>query len=58
MQKILTLPVYWTDDMDKADKSPYPYGPGCDQPRGYGWYLSTLSILHRWTGLTLETKDD
>lgn len=50
--------------LDRIDRSPYPYGP-CPNPDHstasvHCWYLSALSILHRWTGLTLyyETPDE
>lgn len=41
----------------RIDRSPYPYGP-CPPSAGMNascWTLSLLGILHRWTGLTLET---
>lgn len=38
-------------DFDKIDASPYPYGPCPLHEQCY--YLSGVSILHRWTGFTL-----
>lgn len=47
-----------TPRYEQIDASPYPYGP-CPNRDGAClghrecWTLSTLAILHRWTGLTL-----
>lgn len=49
--RFLTKPRYWTNDRRKADLSPYPYGVDRDC-----YYLSILSVLHRWTGLTLKVE--
>lgn len=42
---------------DRIDASPYPYGPctgrGHDTAHVECWYLSALSILHRWTGFSV-----
>lgn len=49
-------PAYWA-----LEKSPYPYGPcGAHRwtPDRQCYYLSLLSILHRWTGLTLYFEDE
>lgn len=56
---LLRWPMYHTTDMAKVDASPYPYGP-CEPSKGLDstcWYLSPLSFLHRWTGLTIRTPD-
>jgi hypothetical protein len=71
IQRALTRPLYHTRTtdydasrakFDRIDRSPYPYGP-CQNPDHstasvHCWYLSALSILHRWTGLTLRFPDD
>lgn len=56
----LTRPRWHSTDGVKVDRSPYPYGP-CTDPiheERECWYLSILSVLHRWTGLTLRLDDD
>lgn len=71
--RLLTKPLWHTRTtdhdasrakLDRIDRSPYPYGP-CPNPDHsttsvHCWYLSALSVLHRWTGLTLyfETPDE
>ena len=61
--RALTKPLYWVcdpDELPRVDASRYPYG---EKKRFLGgkaytcWYLSALSILHRWTGLTLEVPE-
>jgi hypothetical protein len=63
--RLLTRPLWWTTNTARADASPYPYGVvttagGFARPDGptERYYLSALSILHRWTGLTLRFPDD
>jgi hypothetical protein len=67
LYRLLTRPLWTTTNLRRVDPSPYPYGvlperpstrPMPPQPTRY--YLSALSILHRWTGLTLyyETPDE
>jgi hypothetical protein len=59
LRRFLTKPRWHTTDIRRVDLSPYPYGM-CTQHHSLTWpecwYLSILSILHRWTGLTLEVK--
>lgn len=55
VHRTLTRPLWHCMDVPRVDRSPYPYGP-CDEHRAC-WYLSALSVLHRWTGLTLELPD-
>lgn len=50
---VLTRPLVHSRDLPRVDRSPYPHGPCEDHPGCY--YLSALSVLHRWTGLTLVT---
>ena len=55
LHRLLTEPRWRTEDADRVDRSPYPYGV---MPSPYGgdkgwYYLSILSVLHRWTGLTI-----
>ena len=59
IRRVLTRPLLHTlGHNEQVETSPYPYGP-CPKREGpcYShhdcWYLSALSILHRWTGLTL-----
>lgn len=60
--RLLRWPLFHTRDVDRADASPYPYGP-CPKREGpcHGhrecWTLSALGILHRWTGFTLYIPD-
>lgn len=53
--RVLRKPRYWTSDRTKVDASPYPYGVrmifGMET-----YYLSALSVLHRWFGLTLDMR--
>lgn len=50
--------ILHTRNLLRVEASPYPYGP-CPKRGGPCkghedcWTLSALSILHRWTGLTL-----
>ena len=63
--KWLRKPVVHSTDYIRVDKSPYPYGP-CDGTKGCPhrllspppdcWVLTRLSVLHRWTGLTLYVE--
>jgi hypothetical protein len=55
LARVFTRPVWHTRNLPRVDASPYPYGP-CPGVIGC-WYLSPLSILHRWTGLTLRYPD-
>lgn len=56
--RALRWPFFHTRDQNRAERSPYPYGP-CPKREGPCtghvdcWTMSTLSVLHRWTGLTL-----
>lgn len=55
--RLLQKPLVVSRNLPMVDKSPYPWGPmpadeHVELPPAY--YLSTLSILHRWTGLTLR----
>lgn len=55
---LLRKPVHWSGDLKKVETSPYPYGPLIVNGKETGWwYMSTLSVLHRWTGLTLVVTD-
>jgi hypothetical protein len=56
VHRLLTAPLYCTGNLRKVDRSPYPYGP-CVEHTGH-WYLSTLSVLHRWSGLALWLPDE
>ena len=79
LNRILTHPLVFSDDLDRVDRSPYPWGPiagpsdpvplmpdGQPAPKHLtwhstppgSWYMSALSILHRWTGLTIRIPDD
>lgn len=58
--QLLRIPLLHFDVRDpkqlaKVEMSPYPYGPcpmgNVEKPTC--WVLTPLSILHRWTGLTL-----
>lgn len=46
-----------TTDFWKADESKYPYGM-IQHPAGTVYYISPLSILHRWFGVVLVWNDD
>lgn len=58
----LRKPLRHSTNYPRVDRSPYPYRPCTDErcwtryrhPRPDCWVLTPLSILHRWTGLTLE----
>lgn len=52
VHRVLRAHLFHTDNLARVDPSPYPYGE-CYYG---GYYLNLLSILHRWTGLTLELK--
>lgn len=58
VHRVLKCQVFVTSDLDRVDRSPYPYGPVADEgatgENSEEWYLSLLGILHRWTGLTLR----
>lgn len=54
LARALRKRVFRTWDEEGVDQSPYPYG--YDETDG-SYYLSLLSILHRWTGLTLYWPD-
>lgn len=52
-------PALTNDAWRRIERSPYPYGPCAEHSKGLGldatcWVLTPLSILHRWTGLTLS----
>ena len=59
--RLLRAPLLHVRNLDRVEASPYPYGPCPKRPENGGvcpghrdcWTLSTLAILHRWTGLTL-----
>lgn len=60
---VLKYPLFITTNLDRVDRSSYPYGPMKPSttlsgrpvaPRPEEWYLSALGILHRWTGLTFD----
>jgi hypothetical protein len=58
VERVLRRPLFHCRHLARVDASPYPYGP-CPmsiEPVTC-WTLSALGILHRWTGLTLYTKD-
>lgn len=60
LHRVLRKPRFWTTDIDRVDRSPYPYGRGgisADENTDR-FYLSLLSILHRWTGLTLIVLEE
>lgn len=69
IHRVLTKPLIYSGDLARIDASPYPWGPDytsrytgstwgpVDHTKWTRYYLSTLSILHRWTGLTLELGD-
>jgi hypothetical protein len=61
--RLLRKPIFHTYDVPRMDRSLYPFCP-CAK-HGFGsadiatatcWTMSTLSVLHRWTGLTLFYK--
>jgi hypothetical protein len=63
MHRALRHPLYWVadpDELPRIERSPYPYGEKTRYFAGKPytcWYLSALSVLHRWTGLTLEVHE-
>jgi len=56
VRAVLLKPRFHSTDLARVEASPYPYGL-CREHLGC-YYLSLLSILHRWTGLTLKEKTD
>lgn len=56
LARVLSTPIYYSTDYDRVDRSPYPWGLPSPESRRY--YLSPLSIAHRWTGLTLWFRDE
>lgn len=70
VHRALTKPLYKTRNLKRVEPSPYPYGvliegeriadgrlPEQPDPREV-YYLSALSVLHRWFGLTLWMSTD
>lgn len=76
--RLLTHPLVFSDDLERVDASPYPWGPiagpsdpvplmpdGQPAPKHLtwhstppgSWYLSGLSVLHRWSGMVLRIPD-
>jgi hypothetical protein len=65
--RALRYPLFHCRDQNRVERSPYPYGPCRKRAVDKGgegsaclghcdcWTLSVLSVLHRWTGLTLAT---
>lgn len=73
IHRALTYPLVTSTDLRRVTESPYPWGPLPKREpisRGPGkkpypvppqpdrYYLSGLSILHRWTGLTIWVPDE
>lgn len=63
LTRALRYPLVHRRDLAAVDRSPYPYGPCALSPEpARCWTLSALSVLHRWTGLTLlyekEVEED
>ena len=62
VRRALSTPLVHRTDLEQVDASPYPYGPCANEyhnNRGRDcYYLSLLSVLHRWTGLTLYYSED
>jgi hypothetical protein len=60
--RALRWPLLHSTNQRRVERSSYPYGP-CTKREGSClghrecWTLSTLGILHRWTGLTLLVID-
>lgn len=63
----LRKPRFHTTDLARVDASPYPYGPCREHPLNWKdapveapecYTLSVLSVLHRWTGLTLVWRNE
>lgn len=53
----LRQPRYITTDIAQVMRSRYPYGRLSETtPQMY--YLSLLSVLHRWTGVVLYWEDE
>ncbi len=72
IHRTLTYPLKTSTDLERVEESPYPWGPVAKRepispgpgkkphpvpPQPDAWYLSGLSILHRWTGFTLKVDD-
>lgn len=59
IHRLLTQPISYETDADFAEASPYPYGV-LDLGMKFGviFYLSPMSYLHRWTGLTLVVSKE
>lgn len=69
VHRLLTRPVIRTTNLPRVEASPYPYGilldgeiqpdpPPVEPDPSEVYYLSVLSILHRWTGLCLRLPKD
>lgn len=63
LMEFLRKPRWWTTDAARVDRSPYPYGvrTGAEiktrhvsPPAPDHFYLSILSVLHRWTGFSIR----
>lgn len=58
--RLIRRPIHHSTSVEHVDWSPYPYCPcvrhGATMADGPCWTMSTLSFLHRWTGLTLFYK--
>lgn len=55
------IPIWKTTDVARVDRSPYPYGAipvVTDDSIEFVYYLSILSVLHRWTGLAVRWKGE
>lgn len=52
---LLRRPTLLVVGAERAGKSRLVYGPTKRPDR---WRLTPLGLLHRWTGLTLITKED
>lgn len=58
LYRVLRHPLWHCRDLDRVNRSPYPYGPCALSTEPVTcWTLSPLGILHRWTGLTLFVPD-
>lgn len=55
LMEFLRKPRWWTTDVARVDRSPYPYGVMMgNEPVEEIYYLSVLSVLHRWTGFSIR----